>query len=299
MAEIEDGSGSKDQTPDNWAPAQMTGEAVAPLLQGNSGTTLTGEDPWRASTNQTNGHTEYRITYSTASAVGNYSYESNEKKNRTEISATLCFKFIKSKLNLLEVSKFKSRLKRLEKMVEEFTEIGQVAMAEQSLKMFMQFTKESAMYACGYRYWITKEIAEKFRYSLKSGQSLKVTNLENFGRVIPKNVIAKLKSCNEKRLFDSYVIFHLDARGKNSVVETEKQKKERERDPILFGRITECEDRYYFIADWIDELDDLQFSDILDALSLDKKDIQIEKSVSMEDVKKAILSDSQLRKKLK
>src|SRR5208283_5848223 len=99
------------------------------------------------------------------------------------------------------------------------------------------------------------------------------------GRVMPKHVILKLKKCHEKKLFDKYVIFHLDTRGKSSIVETQKQKVERERDPILFGQINEAPDRYYFIADWIDELDDLRFNDIIKALSLDKRKMGIQTNI--------------------
>lgn len=216
----------------------------------------------------------------------------------TRISARLCFKFIKSKLNLIEVQKNNARLRRLEKMVDEYVDIGQIAMAEQCLKMFMEFTKESAIWACGYKYWITKEIAEKYKYQLKDGRTLKVTPLENFGRTIPKNVVLKLKACNAKKIFDSYVIFHLDAKDRSSHIETQKQKEEREKDPILFGQIKECPEKYYFIADWEDELDDLRFSDILEALSLEKNDNKIENSVSMEDVRRAINGNKELKNKL-
>jgi len=272
--------------------APATGQTLAEYV-------TTPDSSWSSNQTQSSTGPTYLIsTWGTNYASGTFNIQGSpgESVQKNNISAHLCFKYIKSKMNIIETSKFKARMERLEKMVNEFTEIGQVAMAEQSLKLFMQFTKESAMYACGYRYWITREHAEKFRYSLKGTQSLKITPLENFGRVIPKKAIEKLKFCNTKKLFDSYVIFHLDAKG--AVVETEKQKKERERDPILFGMIDECPDRYYFIVDWIDELDDLKFSDILEALSLEKKNIQIEPSVSMEDVKKAINGDKKLKKKL-
>lgn len=279
----------------------MTGEDIANVIYvGGTFDDVSGA----ASTTDSSGHrvVSYWTTSTTNANMtlsGKNEFDEKTRAPITRISATLCFKFIKSKLNLLEASKFKARLHRLEKMVDEFAEVGQIAMAEQSLRYFMQFTKESAMWACGYKFWIDKDHAEKFRYSLKGDKTLKITNLENFGRVIPKDVIRKIRQCNERKLFDRYVIFHLDARGKSSVVETQKQKEEREKDPILFGMINECPDRYYFIADWIDELDDLQFKDILNALSIEKKDIELDRSVNMEDVKKAIMGDSELRKKIK
>jgi hypothetical protein len=284
MAEIdEDLDGDK-----GFPEAPMTGEAVSAFLTAPTGAAVTPTE-WNSSTNQTSwGTTEYRIQYATPQAIGNFNYEKKEKSGRTEISATLCFKFIKSKLSMIESAKFKARMRRLEKMVDEFNEVGQVAMAEQCVLQFMKISRESAMWACGIKYWITKEHAEKFRYSLKKGQDLKITNLENFGRVMPKAAIVKLKKCHQKKLFDKYVIFHLDARGKSTAVETVKQKVERERDPILFGIINECPDQYYFIHDWVDELDDLRFGDIIKALSLDKNNISLKTGVSMEEVKKAI-----------
>lgn len=199
------------------------------------------------------------------------------KKNETGIHPRLYFKFIKHKLSIIEFRAFKSRMRKLEKMVDEYAEGGQEALSEECLKQYLIIAKESAMLACGIKLFITTEIVDKFRYKLR-GCSLKITPLKNFGRVIPKKVVKKIKRCMEKKLFDGYEIFHLDDKA---VKDTEKEREEKRRDPIVFGRIL-YSDKYYFIADWEDEFDKLRLEDIIRRLSLKKEKISIKKDPQIE-----------------
>ena len=129
---------------------------------------------------------------------------------------------------------------------------------------YMIICRESAILACGFKLFITEEHVERFRYKLKT--PLKITPLKNFVRIIPKDVVKKTKKCMEKKLFDEYVIFHLDDRSSQ---DTEKEKAEKRKDPIIFGKVQYSE-KYYFIADWEDEFDTLTLKDVIKKLSLKK-----------------------------
>jgi hypothetical protein len=210
-------------------------------------------------------------------------------KGENQISAGLYFRYVKKKLNLIESRKFKARLSRLEKMSDEFEKMGQIAMSEECIKQFLIVMRESAMWACGIKLYIEKKQAEKFRHSVKH-EKLCITPMENYGRVIPPTVAKKIKYAMKKKLFDEYVIFHLDNkdwRKGSSVVETQKQKIEREKDPIAFGKINET-DRYYFIADWEDELDNLRLKDIVETLALKRENMTIKQHVDLDAIKKAM-----------
>ena len=202
-------------------------------------------------------------------------------KDKTGIHPRLYFKYLKSKLNFVESQFLKRRMKQLEKLVDEYAKLGQEALSEWCVKQFLVISKESAILACGLNKFITQEHVDKFRYKLR-GTSLKITPLKNFARPLPKRVADKVKKCMEKKLFDRYEIFHLDDKA---VKPTEKERIERERDPIIFGRI-EYSERYYFIADWEDELDDLKLEDIIKKLSLKKDQIVLKNRLSQEDLKK-------------
>jgi hypothetical protein len=205
------------------------------------------------------------------------------KNSKNEISARLYFKYVKKNLNVLEMNRLKGRLNRLEKLADDFEKLGQIAMSEECIKQFIILSRESAMWACGFKLFVTKEQAEKFARCIK-GETLKITPLKNFARIIPANVVKKVKKAVDKKLFDSYVIFHLDNK---SVKETQKEKIEREKDPIIFGKINES-DNYYFIGDWEDELDDLRLGDIVQKLSLDKKKMTIKQHIDLAGAKKRI-----------
>jgi len=221
--------------------------------------------------------TSVSSTYTWAATTNHVEASGEVKKDSTGIHPKLYFKYLKSKLTRLEQKTFKGRMEKLEKLVDEFTATGQEAMTDNCIRQFVVLTKEAAVYACGFTKFLTEEHVNKFRYDLRKC-SLKVTPLKNFARVLPKQVAKIAKKCIEKKLFDDYVIFHLDNK---SHAETEEERIERERDPILFGKI-DGSSKYYFIIDWEDELCDLRFSDIVKNLALKGKDITLEKKLKFQ-----------------
>ena len=206
------------------------------------------------------------------------------RNSKNQISARLYFRYVKRNLNIIEMNRFKSRLKRLEKMADEFEKLGQIAMGEECIKQFIVLSRESAMWACGIKLFITQEQATRFSHCIK-GETLKITPLKNFVRIIPPDIVKKVKACVNKKLFDEYVIFHLDNKA---IKETEKEKIKREKDPIIFGKISET-DKYYFIGDWEDELDNLRLTDIVKELSIDKKEMGIKQHIDMKKEKDKML----------
>jgi len=203
-----------------------------------------------------------------------------EKKTKEGIHPRLYFKYVKSKMKMVERMKFKERLSKLEELSEKYSKLGQEALSDECIRQYYTIARESAMWACGYNMFVTEDILNKFRYQIKG--DLKITPIKNFARIIPEKPAAKIKSAMERKLFDSYVIVHLDIK-QQSVLETKKERVEREKDPICFGRIDDC-DKYYFVCDWEDEFDDLRFQDIVKKLSLSKKDLKLNKTYELPDV---------------
>lgn len=79
-------------------------------------------------------------------------------------------------------------------------------------------------------------------------QTLSFTPLENYGEVPPESVLDSLESAIGKNCFDSFEVAHIVTEVKIP-------------DPIIFGRINGCPDRFYIDA-W-DE--DIKIEDILAA----------------------------------
>lgn len=196
-------------------------------------------------------------------------------EQRPGIAPQLYFKYVKSKLSLLERMKADRRLKRLEKAFDDAVANGQAALAEKFLQECVRETRESLMFAKGVKFFIEKSDLDKHKRSIRGGH-ISDTKLQDFTRVIPKDVLAKKKKVED--LFDGFVIYHYwsDEAEKNRTKKQQmsEQEKAAMRDPILFGWIRES-NRLYFVADWEDEYCDLTFDEIVDVLGKSDDEVMI------------------------
>lgn len=88
-----------------------------------------------------------------------------------------------------------------------------------------------------------KKLYDKTRDKLGQYQRLSFTPVENYEEVPPTHVLDAMDVALGRNCFDSFEVAH--------IVNV--------KDPILFGRITSCQDRF-FIDQW---LDDVKIEDIL------------------------------------
>lgn len=201
------------------------------------------------------------------------------KKSKSVIQPTLYFKYVKSKFSFLEQRRFEGRMKKLEKAFYTAVDNGQQALGDKILRMIALETKNSVLYAKGFRMYVKDEDITRFKRNLQDGH-ISDTKYENYIKVIPEHVI---KRKNEAEgLFDSFIILHYYNKETEKKVEEKMQMTEKEkqdmRDPILFGRIKN-DDRWFFIDEWEDDDCDLSFDDIVDKLSLKDSDVVIDKRV--------------------
>lgn len=87
-----------------------------------------------------------------------------------------------------------------------------------------------------------RTIKNKGQYN-QSYQTLAFTSLGNYNEIPPDQALHKLEEAQERKCFDSFEVAHI----------------KKVEDPIIFGRIHDCEDRFY-VAQW-DE--DVKIEDIL------------------------------------
>lgn len=186
------------------------------------------------------------------------------------------FTLMKKKMSVLEGIKFKGRIARLEKMLDEANKAGQIAFSEELIRKILVCMRESEMYAQGYKVFLTREIYERF--CTKTAKRVLLTKMDNYSRVIPSDVVEKLDAAEKLKLFDAYYVMHYDS--PNTVKETEKEVVKRQKDPILFGAIA-YSDKLYYIADWEDEFCDLTLEDIVDKLDLKDEEITISKTPTL------------------
>lgn len=177
----------------------------------------------------------------------------NPVTRQTEISPKLYFSYVKSKLNKVQQKKLLKRIEKLYKLVEQAKEIDQDAAKEEYAKLLAIAVREQEAYACGIQRYVDKDIVDKFKNKVKD-RVIKWSPLEEFPRVIPKEVRNIIKQVKKRDLFDKYYVLYTDYTDED--LKTTKDKII-EKDPILFGEYSYQEGRLYFIADWIDEYCDL------------------------------------------
>jgi hypothetical protein len=192
------------------------------------------------------------------------------------------FKIIKRKLTILQMKKLKTRMAGLEKLVTEYMERGQWALAEESMNYLERIIRESEIYAVGFTLFLEREHVELFQQRTEDSRNLFLTDLKEYMRQIPPDVQKKLKLAQEHKLFDAYKVLHYDPAMKGVSKKEKKKITEKRKDPILFGMIKQSS-RLYFVGDWVDKYCDLTLVDIIDKVKIDEEGIVLTKDINVND----------------
>jgi hypothetical protein len=188
-------------------------------------------------------------------------------KGPPEITIHEFFSSIKNKQKDLEI--VHGRAIGYECALEQARKAGQKALVEQLMIGLDATRSETQLHTLGLTTVLTEAILVEF--VKKSPKGLRLDWIKNFTRVVPDEVLeAKLK-CDERNIFDNYVVLHYDP-DKKSWAETEAEKRDRQ-DPVLFG-VIKGRRLLYFVGEWIDEFCDLSLDEIAEVLS---KETAIEK----------------------
>ena len=144
-------------------------------------------------------------------------------------------------------------------------ESGQRALYESLVAGLAATRAEAQLVATGLTTYLEEARIVEFAKRAKKG--LRLDWVANFVRTIPDEVLARKSRADALGIFDNYVVLHYDPTAK-SWSETEAERRERKRDPILFG-VIKGRRRLYFVGDWVDELCDLTLDQIADLLGAD------------------------------
>lgn len=196
----------------------------------------------------------------------------DRKRVKTGYTPQIYFKYVKLKMGVLEKIKFDSRMKKVKKVAEEVMANGQVELSKKMMIPIAIATKESMLYARGFRKFIDKKTLNKYKNKIKNGH-ISDTKLSKYTRLIPKDVIKKYKKVEE--IFDDFIIYHYWSPEAKDIKSMSPAEKESMKDPILFGIMNENPDKLYFIADWIDEYCDLTFDELIDVIDLEEDEVII------------------------
>lgn len=207
------------------------------------------------------------LSYQSPASLG-YTFSIGNQGGQKRIGPRLYFNYVKSKLTKTQQKNLKARLQKLQALVRNAQDLGQLAAYESFSKMLLVAVRESEAAACGYDVFVTREDVTKFIDIVSESDEdrkriVHFKTLEEFPRPIPANIQKKVKALQTKGIFDKLHVLYLDYSGEK--VKSTKEKI-REKDPIIFGQFSYDDNRLYFIADWVDEYCDLTLSDFVDAL---------------------------------
>ena len=180
------------------------------------------------------------------------------------ISTELYFKYVKSKLTELQQEDLNKRITNLQVMVKGSVELGQDGLYEELTRMLAVMIREQEVAAAGYDWFLLKKDIDKF-IGIVRNDKIKLVDLKTFARVIPEEPAEKIKAAQE--FFDSIWIL-----ATNPEVNETNKEKIRKKDPIAFGKFAYEPDKYYFIADWIDEFCDVTLSKVTELI---KKQVDV------------------------
>jgi hypothetical protein len=228
-------------------------------------------DPWAGGTTLTVSSASTNADWFGVFANEAGGVEVKIKKDRT-IPAKIYFKLVKNKLSKIDATVLEKKLQKLEKATEKLIEQGQDALAEKFLNDLCLSVKELQVFQAGVEYYVDKDVLWKHKNSIRGGQ-IANTKYEDFMRKLPDNVVEAKKKV--EGIFDEFWIFHYYSK------ETEKRDEERlspterarMKDPILFGVFKETQ-RFYLVADWIDEECDLTFEEMIGAIAGEEDDLE-------------------------
>lgn len=171
---------------------------------------------------------------------------------------------------------------------------GQELLLEKMKFLYENLEKEKELLTMGVKHFINKDDLNQIidQLSKINDKNILFVELEYYPRVIPQDVLEKLKEVKSRNLFDKYYILYTDFTYKGEKITSgtvEKTEKTKEKDPILFGAFVKNSstlkntkfmgDKLYVIADWEDEYCDLTLDKLMEQMpnvvhEIDKQDIQ-------------------------
>lgn len=193
-------------------------------------------------------------------------------KKSTEILPNAYFKELKEKLVNIDINQIKEDCDLLVNLIEDAKEMGQIDLVENYKALAITLLKERILHKNGYSTYVKQEDIERFILNVKD-KVVKICELEKFPRTIPTEVKNKFKHIKKLNVCDEYYVLFIDYnKDEQNLTEKEKETRKKNRDPILFGTFKESMDRFYFIADWEDDICDITLDKMTKVLkNLDKK----------------------------
>ena len=162
---------------------------------------------------------------------------------------------------------------------------GQTLMFKRLAFMASVLLKERELLSIGIDKYVMRSDIEKYVNAVEN-KTVKIIDIERYTRTIPDEIAEQLQALRERNIFDKFFVVFTDYTGE---IERQVEKERRDKDPIVFGAFSQpigdgvdIHDRFYYIADWIDEYCDLTLSKMVDEMA--KKGVDIIHPVGLKEL---------------
>ena len=182
-------------------------------------------------------------------------------KRKPKIKYISIFDFFKGiESNLSKLENIEELTTYYENALAKAKKFGQKALEDRIIDLIDVVKNEINL--TDFKFVTEKQIMELYDKT-ETSKNLKLTWVENFGRIIPDAILKAKEIADEKKIFDNYVILHYDPENNGEALT--KKEIEKKKDPILFGVFRKSR-KLYYIADWKDEYCDLTLDEMFNTL---------------------------------
>ena len=169
---------------------------------------------------------------------------------------------LKQQKQIIEDAELQRVYENAQVFANKYAETGQTEALKKLIFVLQTVTKERELLKLGFNQFIYKDAIDTYIDQV-SVKPIKITELCNYVRDVPQEIVDKVKLTKE--IFDEFFVVYTDYTSKE---DRRIEASRRERDPILFGVFLDrnahvCNERFYFLGDWIDEYCDLTFDRML------------------------------------
>lgn len=198
--------------------------------------------------------------------------QNNKEDDSDKIEPNVYFEQLKSNLSKTEEADLLSRLNVLKNALDNAKANGQDKLVQTIYFNMDCIIREIKALAIGVDSYVEIEALRTLIDKVKPRNSIKIIEIERYPRIIPDHVSARLQEVKSKNLFDKFCVVFTDYTENTYATEEEKKIQNRNKDPIIFGYFEDKKDlqksdRFYFIADWVDEYCDLTFTKLVDLMA--------------------------------
>lgn len=182
-------------------------------------------------------------------------------KRKPKIKYISIFDFFKGiESNLSKLENIEELTTYYENALVKAKKFGQKALEDRIVDLIDVVKNEISL--TDFKFVTEKQIMDLYDKT-ETSKNLKLTWVENFGRIIPDAILKAKEIADEKKIFDNYVILHYDPENNGEALT--KKEIEKKKDPILFGVFKKSR-KLYYIADWKDEYCDLTLDEMFNTL---------------------------------